>query len=234
MPVVTAYDNEVAEAEGVAALLLDRSASGMRWSDQAVLARTHDQLAVVRQALTRAGIPHRVAPGAEAPPAGASWPGASATAGPQPGSDPMSSDRGRQPDDAVDLATFHRAKGLEWTSVSVVGVEDGYVPIIYAESSAAREEERRLLYVALTRASRELHCSWAKSRTMGAGRTVERQPSPWLAAVARVSRTGTQRVAPRDAAQRFAEGCQSTLVSMSTGVWSDGFWPLRAFLSISP
>jgi DNA helicase-2/ATP-dependent DNA helicase PcrA len=88
--------------------------------------------------------------------------------------------------------------------VSVVGVEDGYVPIIYAESSAAREEERRLLYVALTRASRELHCSWAKSRTMGAGRTVERQPSPWLAAVARVSRTGTQRVAPRDAAQRFA------------------------------
>ena len=47
----------------------------------------------------------------------------------------------------------------EWTSVSVVGVEDGYVPIIYAESSAAREEERRLLYVALTRASRELHLS---------------------------------------------------------------------------
>jgi DNA helicase-2/ATP-dependent DNA helicase PcrA len=204
MPVVTAYDDEVAEAEGVAALLLDRSASGMRWSDQAVLARTHDQLAVVRQALTRAGIPHRVAPGAEAPPAGGSRPGASATARPQPGSNPISSDRGRQHDDAVDLATFHRAKGLEWTSVSVVGIEDGYVPIIYAESSAAREEERRLLYVALTRASRELHCSWARSRTMGAGRTVERQPSPWLAAVARVSRTGIHRVAPRDAAQRFA------------------------------
>jgi len=104
----------------------------------------------------------------------------------------------------VDLSTFHRAKGLEWTSVSVVGIEDGYVPIIYAESSAAREEERRLLYVALTRASRDLHCSWARSRTMGAGRTMERRPSPWLAAVARVSRTGTHRAAPRDAAQRFA------------------------------
>jgi superfamily I DNA/RNA helicase len=186
MPVVTGYDDDNAEAEGVVALLLDQSASGMRWSDQAVLARTHDQLAVVRRALSRAGIPHRVAPGPEAPPGGAVQPGASAS------------------DEAVDLATFHRAKGLEWTSVSVVGIEDGYVPIIYAESIAALEEERRLLYVALTRASRDLHCSWVRARTMGGGRTMERRPSPWLAAVARVSRTGSHRTAPRDAAQRFA------------------------------
>jgi DNA helicase-2/ATP-dependent DNA helicase PcrA len=204
MPVVTAYDDDVAEAEGVVALLLDQSTSGTRWSDQAVLARTHDQLAVVRRALTRAGIPHRVAPGPEAPPGGAVRSGASDSERPDRGAGPLPSDRDLQHDDAVDLATFHRAKGLEWTSVSVVGIEDGYVPIIYAESGAARQEERRLLYVALTRASRDLHCSWARSRTMGGGRTMERHPSPWLAAVARVSRTGTRRAAPRDAAQRFA------------------------------
>ena len=85
MPVVTAYDDEVAEAEGVAALLLDRSASGMPVVGAGGLARTHDQLAVVRRALTRAGIPHRVAPGPEAPPAEASRPGTPAAARSRPG-----------------------------------------------------------------------------------------------------------------------------------------------------
>jgi DNA helicase-2/ATP-dependent DNA helicase PcrA len=105
----------------------------------------------------------------------------------------------------VELATFHRAKGLEWTSVYVVGLEDGYVPIVYAESASARAEERRLLYVALTRASEELHCSWVRSRRMGNGRQMERQPSPWLAAIARVSRTGSGRITQRDAAKRIAD-----------------------------
>lgn len=105
----------------------------------------------------------------------------------------------------MELATFHRAKGLEWASVSVVGLEDGFVPIIYAESGAARDEERRLLYVAMTRAARHLHCSWARTRTMGGGRRVERQPSPWLAAVARVSRTGNGRTGSPDTGRRIAE-----------------------------
>jgi superfamily I DNA/RNA helicase len=78
------------------------------------------------------------------------------------------------------------------------------VPIIYAESATARDEERRLLYVALTRASRDLHCSWSRARTMGQGRR-ERQPSPWLAAVARVSRTGPVRSTPEDTGRRIAE-----------------------------
>jgi DNA helicase-2/ATP-dependent DNA helicase PcrA len=105
----------------------------------------------------------------------------------------------------VELATFHRAKGLEWSSVMVVGLEDGFVPIVYAESGPARDEERRLLYVALTRASTELYCSWSRARSMGQGRRVERQPSPWLAAVARASRTGPVRLTPRDAGRRIAE-----------------------------
>jgi DNA helicase-2/ATP-dependent DNA helicase PcrA len=219
MPVVTAFDDEAAEAEGVASLILERSEDGRSWSDQAVLARTHDQLAVMGRALERSGIPYRIAPGPEAPagpPApgppggavdgrGAGRGGADRGGADRGGANRRGADRGGGQDtDAVELATFHRAKGLEWTSVYVVGVEDGYVPIVYATAEGSRDEERRLLYVALTRASVELHCSWARSRRMGNGRQMERQPSPWLASVARVSRAGSGRITPRDAGRRIA------------------------------
>jgi DNA helicase-2/ATP-dependent DNA helicase PcrA len=81
--------------------------------------------------------------------------------------------------DVVELATFHRAKGLEWPIVFVAGVERGLVPIGHANSPAAEAEERRLLYVAITRAQHELHCSWAERRTFGT-KSVPRSPSPWL------------------------------------------------------
>jgi len=187
MPVVTAFDDETAEAEGVASRLLHEMEGGRTWSGQAVLARTNDQLSVVSGALKRAGIPFRIAPAPEAQPT--SRPGR-ATAEEQ---------------DAVELATFHRAKGLEWESVCVIGIEDGYVPIVHAATPAAREEERRLLYVALTRASEQLHCSWARSRRTKGGRRVDREPSPWLAAVARVARAGTGRITAVDAGRRIAE-----------------------------
>ena len=81
--------------------------------------------------------------------------------------------------DAVELLTFHRAKGLEFHTVFVTGLERGLVPISYADTPPERAEERRLLYVALSRAEEALHCSWARSRTLGL-RTVRRSPSPWL------------------------------------------------------
>jgi len=65
------------------------------------------------------------------------------------------------PDAGVDLATFHRAKGLEWDAVWVVGVEEGTVPIGSATAPATLAEEQRLLYVAMTRAGDELGVSWA-------------------------------------------------------------------------
>jgi len=81
--------------------------------------------------------------------------------------------------DAVDVVTFHRAKGLEWPIVFAAGLEKGLVPIAHAESAEAEAEERRLLYVALTRARDELHCSWAERRTFGP-RMMARSASPWL------------------------------------------------------
>ncbi|PVG83142.1 ATP-dependent DNA helicase [Nocardioides gansuensis] len=80
--------------------------------------------------------------------------------------------------DGVTLATLHAAKGLEWDAVFVCGVQDGTLPIIYAEGAAAIEEERRLLYVGLTRARRELSISWAQARNPG-GRA-SRKPSRFL------------------------------------------------------
>jgi DNA helicase-2/ATP-dependent DNA helicase PcrA len=79
----------------------------------------------------------------------------------------------------VDLVTFHRAKGLEWTVVYVTGLERGLVPISWSTSAAAEAEERRLLHVALSRAEDELHCSWARARAVGSRRS-SREPSPWL------------------------------------------------------
>jgi DNA helicase-2/ATP-dependent DNA helicase PcrA len=76
--------------------------------------------------------------------------------------------------DAVELSSFHAAKGLEWDVVFVVGVEQGLVPISYARTAEARSEEQRLLHVALSRAATELHVSWAHMR----GRP--RKPSPWV------------------------------------------------------
>ena len=84
--------------------------------------------------------------------------------------------------DAVDLVTFHAAKGLEWHIVHIAGLEDGLVPIHYARTEAAQSEERRLLYVALTRAQSSLHCSRAERRAFGT-RSLTRRPSPYLETV---------------------------------------------------
>ncbi|MCC5952450.1 MAG: ATP-dependent DNA helicase UvrD2 [Acidimicrobiia bacterium] len=81
--------------------------------------------------------------------------------------------------DAVEIATFHAAKGLEWSVVHLAGLEDGLVPIGHAKSRPEQDEERRLFYVALTRAQDELHCTWSEERTFGA-RTVSRRRSPYL------------------------------------------------------
>jgi DNA helicase II / ATP-dependent DNA helicase PcrA len=86
----------------------------------------------------------------------------------------------------VTLASLHAAKGLEWDAVFLVGLADGTLPISHALShgpeSEAVEEERRLLYVGVTRARVHLALSWALSRTPGGRQS--RKPSRFLNGIA--------------------------------------------------
>lgn len=77
----------------------------------------------------------------------------------------------------VDMLTIHGAKGLEWPIVFVAGLEEGTLPHERSMTSqAGLEEERRLCYVALTRAAERLYLSWAATRNKGK----KTQPSRFL------------------------------------------------------
>ncbi|GAB7181095.1 ATP-dependent DNA helicase UvrD2 [Kitasatospora sp. Ki12] len=80
--------------------------------------------------------------------------------------------------EGVTLASLHAAKGLEWDAVFLVGLTEGTLPIIYAKTDEQVEEERRLLYVGVTRARKHLSLSWALSRSPG-GRA-SRKPTRFL------------------------------------------------------
>ncbi|MEU6821880.1 ATP-dependent DNA helicase UvrD2 [Streptomyces atriruber] len=80
--------------------------------------------------------------------------------------------------EGVTLASLHAAKGLEWDAVFLVGLAEGMMPITYAKTDEQIEEERRLLYVGVTRARVHLSLSWALSRSPG-GRP-GRRPSRFL------------------------------------------------------
>jgi DNA helicase-2/ATP-dependent DNA helicase PcrA len=245
LPRIESHPTERDEAGAIAARARAVKSVSDPWSDQAVLARTNAQLAVIEQALVAAGVPCRVRGGTGpltspevrrelrhlARPEGGlatalaalderlGQPDEELAAGqaerwanlaalsrlaheylavdPDP-SGPglaawlatLSAAEVDTDADAVELTTFHGAKGLEWPVVHVAGLEAGLVPISHARTGAQRAEERRLLYVALTRAQRELHLSWSASRDFGSA-TRRRQASPWLAdlehALARLS-----------------------------------------------
>jgi DNA helicase-2/ATP-dependent DNA helicase PcrA len=62
------------------------------------------------------------------------------------------------------LATIHGTKGLEWESVYLVGINQGVFPIGYAQTDQEKAEERRLFYVAVTRAQVNLQLSFSKDK----------------------------------------------------------------------
>ncbi len=69
--------------------------------------------------------------------------------------------------DGVTLASMHSAKGLEWDAVFLAGLSEGLMPISFADTADGVDEERRLLYVGITRAREHLVLSWSLSRTPG-------------------------------------------------------------------
>jgi ATP-dependent DNA helicase Rep len=88
----------------------------------------------------------------------------------------------------VTLSTLHASKGLEWPHVTLVGVNEGLLPFklddadgdLSAEALAQRlQEERRLMYVGITRAQRTLAVSWLKRRKKGR-ETVPGTPSRFI------------------------------------------------------
>jgi DNA helicase II / ATP-dependent DNA helicase PcrA len=130
-----------------------RGAVRERWESLAAIAGLADTLAAARPAATLADFAAELAERAET------------------GHAPVAA--------AVTLATMHAAKGLEWDAVLLPGLAEGIMPIVHARTAEATEEERRLLYVAVTRARMHLALSWAAARTPGT--EPSRQRSRFLA-----------------------------------------------------
>ncbi len=86
---------------------------------------------------------------------------------------------GLRDDSAITLMTLHNAKGLEYETVFVVGCEDGAFPHMKALEEGGEEEERRLCYVAITRARQRLYMTWTRERRLF-GRAERNLPSRFI------------------------------------------------------
>lgn len=251
-PAFSDYDDEPAEAAGVARAIRKLLDQGVHSREIAVLFRVNSQSEAYEEALSKAGIPY-VLRGAErfferpevrqavvllrgaarsasgeplasevhhilagvgltpSPPGGGKarekWESLKALAdlaedlAAEGGDLPAfvaelerrASEQHAPPVEGVTLASLHAAKGLEWDAVFLVGVTDGMLPIIYAETPEQIEEERRLLYVGVTRAREHLSISWALARAPGGRKS--RRPSRFLDGL-----TGRAAAPPRAAA----------------------------------
>ena len=173
VPMVRAYDTDEQEASHVARWLSAKHQPGSPWRTMAVLARTNAQLELLASHLDALDIPYE-------------------RRGPEhsPASDLANANEAwsRQLDDdhidAVALSTIHRAKGLEFQHVAAIGWAEGQLPNYNATSPAQIDEERRLAYVALSRAEDSLLITWSRGRNDP--RYPDRAPSRFLAPIDQV------------------------------------------------
>ena len=219
VPKVVSHATDNHEAAWVADRAKMSRTPGRQWSSIAVLTRTNAQLAKVQEAMDKARVPSLIA-GADLGPA-SDLRGDSGRRGGQSDDDEPGRDEAPGDRDRVVLTTFHRAKGLQWPTVIVLGLGAGLMPIASAQTPAAIEEERRLLYVALTRSEEELWCSWFERSgdDAGSGGRGARGPSPWLAAIERAITELEKEAAPTAATEvsrrvaelrrRLAEGTEA-------------------------
>ena len=111
--------------------------------------------------------------------------------------------------DAVTLCTLHAAKGLEWPHVVLAGCEEGLLPFFTDErplSDTSLEEERRLMYVGVTRARQTLVLSWCQKRKQGRG-AAARTPSRFIGEM----QTAQPRTSNKDAAMARIAALRSRL-----------------------
>ncbi len=131
----------------------------------------------------------------------------------------------------VTLASLHAAKGLEWDAVFLVGLADGTLPISHAiangPDSEAVEEERRLLYVGITRARMHLELSWALARAPGGRQS--RRPSRFLNGIAPQTRAEASATASRGSKRGATPRCRVCNAVLTTHA-VDHVAPLRDLL----
>ncbi|WP_030451773.1 ATP-dependent DNA helicase UvrD2 [Herbidospora cretacea] len=276
-PVFTEYDDEAAEAMGVALRVKKLMADGVPTREIAVLFRVNAQSEAYEQAFTQAGVPYLLrgaerfferpevrqavvllrgaarsandeeplAPAVHAILAGigltperpgggaarAKWESLNAIAelaedlaakgGDLPAFvadlERRAAEQHAPPVEGVTLASLHAAKGLEWDAVFLVGLTEGMLPIVYAETPDQIEEERRLLYVGITRARVHLNLSWALARSPGGRRS--RRPSRFVESLAGAPATQPS-FAPKPAARRSVAApatCRICARTLATG-----------------
>ena len=139
---VLPFVNDSAEADWIAQSIVDLLQGGQKETEIVVLARINSQLELVAAALEDRGVDYWLQTGER-----------------------YSIKNRLEP--RITLATIHATKGLEWNNVFIMGVSDGFLPYVQADSDEEIAEELRLFYVAVTRAKEKLFITWSRSRDSG-------------------------------------------------------------------
>ena len=162
--------DEQAELRCLCELILNYRKRGVPFSEIAVLSRTNTEAAAVKACLNKAEIPFSEAGkgnGKKTEETAEKAQGAEKAKGAEKTQGAEKTERAPKIDHSsggICLATFHSSKGLEFTAVIIIAANEGITPHRKSDSGALLEEERRMFYVAATRAKQYLHILDTKSR----------------------------------------------------------------------